>query len=51
MIATIHLNLRNSIAHSPPENVKTIMTQKVKEMIGNDAWLNLFVGGFEVEVE
>jgi len=51
MILTINLKLKNSMIHESPETIKRIAEEKVKELIHNDAFMNIFVGGYNVEVE
>ncbi len=51
MIVTIKLELKNSAIHESPEAIKRIAEEKIKELIRNDAFMNIFVGGYSVEVE
>jgi len=51
MIVTIKLELKNSAIHESPETIKRIAEEKVKELIRNDAFMNIFVSGYGVKVE
>lgn len=51
MIVTIKFELKNSMVHESPETIKKIAEEKVKELIRNDAFMNIFVCGYGVVVE
>lgn len=51
MVVIIHIKLKNSALHETPETIKSMISQRMDDMIRTDPVVNMFVAGYTVGVE